>query len=198
MQNFRCKHCRDKKPIDSEIILSWISRFCSLWCRRSFTAEVNKKAKEKIKVKNAKTRAKKKDSITNIKKRLWETVSLYIRLRDSDDDNFCKCITCPESTEKRHYKDSIQAWHYVPSWSSSFHRYNEKNIHSQCYWCNVWKGWNLIEYRPFMIKKYWQDYVDYLFDTRNELIDLWKVELKEIHEEYKIKLAELKLNKAID
>ena len=199
-KNYRCKleSCRDKNPIDSEVITSWIHRFCSKKCRLSFERAKAKKEKEKGKLKAKKKRDKKANSITALKTKLWKIVSEYIRLRDSDDDNFCLCVTCPSWTSRRHYKDSIQAGHYIPSGSSSFHRYNEKNIHPQCYWCNCWKGWNLIEYRPFMIKKYWQEYTDWLYDTRNEITPLWVVEIKELIEQYQIKLNKVKEWKAID
>lgn len=152
----KCKNC--KSPVEKEsAIYQGIAYFCSKKCRLElWRAEVNK-AKEKQKIKQKKIIKKKRNSITNLKKKLWSTISLYIRLRDSDDENHCVCCSC---WDRRHYKDSIQGWHYIPSWSSSFHRYNERNIHAQCYWCNVWKGWNLIEYRPFMINKYGLKYTD--------------------------------------
>ncbi len=196
MRTFRCKleSCRAKTPTDTELITHWVHRFCSKGHRRSFIAEQNKKKREKEKARKQKKRDKKANSVSVLKNKLWTIVSLYIRLRDSDDDNYCICCTC---WQRRHYKDSMQAWHYIPSGSSSFHRYNEQNIHPQCYGCNVGKWGNLIEYRPFMIQKYWLEYTDWLYETRNEIIPLWATELKELIDQYTVKLAEIQSRKAI-
>jgi len=187
MKTYRCKECRDKHSIEWEVIMSWIHRFCSKLCRRSFNAQEKKKVVHKEKIRNAKKRDKKANSVSVLKKKLWKIVSEYIRRRDSNEDWIWKCATCPI---EKPWKE-LQAWHYIPSGSSSKHRYNEFNIHNQCYWCNCGKGWNLIEYRPFMIKKYWLEFTDSLFDTRNELIDLWVVEIKELIEQYTTKLNNL-------
>ena len=189
----KCKHCTKYFPKEEKIVVWWIN-VCSKWCSRSYLAAKKKKVQEKEKVKNQKKRAKKADTITVLKKKLWTIVSEYIRLRDSNDDNYCKCATCDNF---KHYKDSMQAGHYIASWQSSFHRYNEKNIHPQCYWCNVWKHWNVLEYQKFMIIKYWKEYTDYLYDTRNELADVWKEAIKELTVQYKKKLEEIKMNKIL-
>ena len=195
MPKSKCKQCKEYFVRDSEnpIEALWV-KFCSKKCRISYIAQKNSEKREKEKIKNEKARKKKSDSITVLKKKLWETVSLYIRLRDSDDENFCTCCTC---SEYRHYKDSIQAGHYIASGQSSFHRYNERNIHPQCYWCNIGKNGNVLEYREFMIKKYGQEYTDWLYETRNEPTNLWKEEIKELTIQYKQKLEELKSKKLL-
>ncbi len=195
MQTFRCRQCREKHSIEWAKITSWVHRFCSKKCRLEYSRIQKRKQLEKEKARKSKKREKKANSVSVLKNKLWTIVSLYIRLRDSDDDNYCICCTC---WQRRHYKDSMQAGHYIPSGSSSFHRYNEKNIHAQCYWCNVGKWGNLIEYRPFMIQKYWLEYTDWLYETRNEITPLWATELKELIDQYGAKLAEIQSRKAID
>ena len=194
MKTYKCKQCNTKWESGTQI-RQWVYSFCSKSCRLKFNQEKARKEKDKIKEKKVKVRIKKQNSVSYLKKKLWEKVSLYIRLRDSDDDNFCVCCTCGI---RKHYKDNIQAGHYVPSGSSSFHRYNEKNIHSQCGMCNVVRWWNLIEYRPFMIKKYGLEYTEWLYETRNEIIKLWSMELKELIDHYTIKLNQIKSNKCLD
>jgi len=194
MKSYRCKQCRDKWEEGTQI-RDWIASFCSKSCRLEFQRVKVRKEKEKVKVRKVKAKTKKANSISVLKKKLWTTVSLFIRLRDSDDDNFCTCVTC---WDYRHYKDSIQSWHYIASGQSSHHRYNPKNIHPQCYWCNVGKWGNVLEYQKFMIKKYWQEYTDWLFDTRNDITDLWSEEIKQLTVYYADMLYDLKLNKAID
>jgi len=188
MRTYRCKNCKNKHSIEWERIMQWLARFCSKSCRLSFTRAIKRKADDKVKTRKTKAKDKKANSVSVLKKKLWKIVSEYIRRRDSNWDWIWNCCTC--GIEK-HWKE-LQAWHYIPSGSSSKHRYNEFNIHNQCYWCNCGKGWNLIEYRPFMINKYWLEFTDSLFDTRNELIDLWVMEIKELTEEFTIKLNNLK------
>lgn len=192
----KCKQCwtyfvRDiNNPIEALGV-----KFDTKKCRKEFIRAKANKQKDKIKARKVKAKVKKAERVSVLKKKLWTIISLYIRLRDSDDDNMCICCSC---WEKRHYKDSMQAWHYIASWQSSFHRYNEKNIHAQCYWCNVGKNWNVLEYQKFMIKKYWEEYTNWLFDTRNEMINLWATELKALIEQYKPMLEDIKSNKALD
>ena len=187
MRHFRCKYCKTKTPIDSELITSWIHRFDTKSCRVKFNAEKRQKEISKVKVRKAKKKEKKANSVSVLKKKLWKIVSEYIRRRDSNSEWIWKCCTCTNEKPRK----ELQAWHYIPSGSSSKHRYNEFNIHIQCYWCNCGKWWNLIEYRPFMIDKYWLEFTESLFETRNELINLWTVEIKEFIEEYTIKLNNL-------
>lgn len=187
MQSYKCAYCWTRNPIDWELITSGIKRFDKKICRVKFNADKRQKELTKIKVRKTKKKDKKDNSVSVLKKKLWKIVSEYIRRRDSNSDWIWKCCTC---WLEKHYKE-LQAGHYIPSGSSSKHRYNEFNIHIQCYWCNCGKWWNLIEYRPFMIEKYWLEFTESLFETRNELINLWTVEIKELIEKYSNKLNNL-------
>lgn len=189
----KCRQCTVKFEKENAVYQG-AYYFCSKKCRLDFTREKARKQKEKEKVKKQKAREKKSNSVSVLKKKLWTIVSEYIRLRDSDDENFCTCCTCGIY---KHYKDNIHAGHYVASGQSSFHRYNEKNIHAQCGLCNVGKNGCVLEYREFMINKYGLEYTEWLYESRNTTIDLWSVELKELIEQYQVKLYEIKNNKAI-
>lgn len=185
-----CKFCKKEFVKENKL-----NPYCRPMCQIQADAQRKREKAEKERVKKEKDRKKKSESITKLKEKLWKIVSEYVRLRDSDDDNYCVCCTC---WERRHYKDSMQGGHYIASGQSSFHRYNEKNIHAQCYWCNVGKNGNVLEYREFMIRKYGQEYTDWLFETRNEVHNLGKVELMDYIEQYQVKLNEVKQRKAID
>jgi len=83
-------------------------------------------------------------------KKLWAIFSQYIRLRDSNENGFCKCITCPAI---RYYKN-MDAGHGVPRGNMAT-KYHEKNNHAQCKICNgpVGKG-RPKEYQEAVDKKY--------------------------------------------
>ncbi len=187
MKTFKCRNCWIRNPEDYEVILNWVSRYCSKACRQSHTREKAKKEKDKVKVRKTKAKVKKTWSISVIKIKLWKIVSEYIRRRDSNKQWIWKCCTC---WIKKHWKE-LQGGHYIPSWISSYHRYNENNIHIQCFWCNCKKHWNLIEYRPFMIKKYWLNYTEELYETRNNICKLWSIEILYLIEKYTKKLENL-------
>lgn len=90
-------------------------------------------------------------------KKLWTIFSQFIRLRDSNENGFCKCLTCGAI---RYYKNmdcghGIQRGHMGT-------KYDEKNNHAQCKICNgpFGKG-KPIEYKREVDKKYgpgtWED-----------------------------------------
>jgi len=85
----------------------------------------------------------------NLKGKLWEVFSQFIRLRDADDRGYVRCISCGKTG---FWKD-LQAGHYVPKNSGNFFYFNEDDVHAQCYGCNVGKDGNLIYYRKGLIEK---------------------------------------------
>lgn len=100
-------------------------------------------------------------SISKLKKDLWKLVSLNIRKRDG-----IKCITCSKLSRK---KGSNHAGHFLPSGNcGTLLRYHPRNIHSQCYFCNVNMGGNGAVYYTKMVEKYGQEYVTKLFQIKNQ------------------------------
>lgn len=167
----------------------------SLSWRKNCLACINKLAKEKqreqrkakeekVKVKKQLAKTKKSFSIPVLKKKLWVLVSEYTRRKYADEFWMVSCVSCGSI---KHWKE-MQAWHYIPAGSSNYLRYNENNIHPQDYACNVWRHWNLIEYRIFMVNKYGENFVEMMTGLRNKYIKhtteyiLWKIE------EYEAKL----------
>jgi len=49
-----------------------------------------------------------------------------------------------------------------------------------------------------MEKKYWKEYTEWLFESRNEITLLGATELKELIEQYQVKLTDVKSKKALD
>jgi len=72
-------------------------------------------------------------TVKELDERLWKVFSLYIRLRDANEDGYITCITCGQ------YRD----WKYVDAGHgvSRKHfctKYDERNNRSQCKPCNKW------------------------------------------------------------
>jgi hypothetical protein len=81
---------------------------------------------------------KKTPSISKLKKKLWETFSLYIRTRDN-----YTCFTCGRKGEG----SGMHAGHFVPKSVGGLALYfHEENVHAQCYHCNINLGGNIWEY----------------------------------------------------
>ena len=104
-------------------------------CYQCWLAAQRKKREAKL-AKQAESKAKKKarfEQGETYRKRLfkkaWKVFSLYIRQKYADIDGMVHCYTCPTV---KHFKD-MQAGHL---WHGKLD-FDERNIHPQCYQCNV-------------------------------------------------------------
>tara|TARA_R100000541_G_C1892260_1_gene83644 strand:+ start:1116 stop:1505 length:390 start_codon:yes stop_codon:yes gene_type:complete len=73
----------------------------------------------------------KKKSRKSIVKRLDTVFSLYIRLKDADQNGYVKCISCDKI---KHYKE-VDAGHFISRRYMST-RYDVLNVFAQCRYCN--------------------------------------------------------------
>lgn len=126
-------------------------------------------------------RKKKLKGKQDYEKDLEKWFNLYIRLRDIDEP----CISCDAPPGS--YTDS--AGHFYPAGHYKNIRFDEDNVHSQCWYnCNKNKHGNLTEYRPRLIKKIGQKRFDELEQRRlgyakftiNELQDMIVVYKQEV------------------
>ena len=80
---------------------------------------------------------------------LWTHFSRYIRLRDSDSNGNCKCITCGLV---RHWKQ-MDCGHGIGRQHKAT-KYNEKNNHAQCKRCNGFEGGKREVYKEEVDRRY--------------------------------------------
>lgn len=76
----------------------------------------------------------KKPSISKLKKKLDKYFSLYIRLKDADNDGYNYCYTC----NKKEYYKYLQNGHFI-SRRYLATRFDEQNCKPQCPACNVFR-----------------------------------------------------------
>lgn len=126
-------------------------------------------------------------TITSLRNKLWKLTSLYVRLRGSDFDDNCSCVTCGHT---RHYKE-MQAGHFIPKAQGNATAWDLRNIHPQCYRCNINLGGNGAEYFPFMLKTYGSEVVDELRQLSNTSRKISRVQYEEMIEHLQQKLQEL-------
>lgn len=126
----------------------------------------------------------KKHNLTYWHKKVWPLVSKKIRARDclrtTGTPDYGLCITCGN----RHSLKELQAGHFISSRYSST-KYDERNIHAQCYACNIYRKGNTAKYFIAMEQLYGRVVVD-------ELLALSKIErhykpfeLEELYERLK-------------
>ena len=130
--------------------------------RSGFKKPSFKEAIKKQKVKK-KVVKKKPKTIGYYKKKLWTEVSIFIRRRDDG-----QCFTC---FQKKHWKE-MQAGHMIPRSIGGFQLYfHEKNIHCQCYNCNINSGGNGAVYADNFIRKYGQEEFDEILRLKNSIAE---------------------------
>ena len=103
----------------------------------------------------------KKAQLGKLKKKLWKIFSEFVRLSESDLDGNSQCVTCGLRV---HWK-ALQAGHFISGRNNGV-LFDERNVHSQCAVCNIWKHGNLEEYYPYMLKKYGQGIIDSIKENK--------------------------------
>jgi hypothetical protein len=130
------------------------------------------------------------------KKTAWKWCSKYIKLRDAienysitHDLELVLCRTCGKwiRTNSR----EAQAGHFIGRGigGNSGIKWDERNIHIQCYQCNCFMQGNASEYRKFMLETYIQKVIDEL--EWKHRINSYKGKIPAIGEMYKQLYEEL-------
>lgn len=128
------------------------------------------------------------------KKATWKAFSLYIRTRDAKEyqklhpetSDVAPCFTCSKVFPIK----SLQAGHFLPGRGNAI-LFDERQVFSQCYGCNVGRRGNYTEYTLRMLDKYGRAFVDSLISVKSDIV---KFTIKELHEKeqyYIMKTKEL-------
>lgn len=104
----------------------------------------------------------------------WSWFSKYVRLRDSDERGYCKCITCGAT---KHWKE-MHAGHFEHNRNAIF--FDERNVNAQCNGCNTYKGGDLGRYALALQEKYGVEIPKELTSKKFTPKKYSKEELKEI------------------
>jgi hypothetical protein len=121
---------------------------------------------------------------------LW--FSRFIRLRDSDENGYCKCITCNTVL----YWKSMDNGHYVKRQHQGA-RFHEKNCHAQCKVCNWQEQGRNDVYKQVIIERYGQQEHDLLKFAERHTTKHSCLEIKLIAKEYQKKAKDLAKNKGL-
>ena len=126
----------------------------------------------------------KKPSISTLKKKLWKLTSEYVRRSAANDDGYAKCVTC--GIEKP-YKE-LQSGHFIPKALGTSIYFDLRNIHPQCYRCNINLGSNGPEYFRFMQERYGDEVIEDLRALSRTTLKLYASDYEEMIEDMKEKL----------
>lgn len=136
--------------------------------------------------------AKKKQTISTLKKQSWQEFSKWIRLRDcvktTGDTESGVCITCGKLIP---FKQS-QAGHFIAGRTNAV-LFDEDIVHLQCYSCNVCNHGEQLEYYYAMQRLgYTEEEITKMRQRRYTTLKLTAEDYTVITERYKEKQALLK------
>lgn len=179
MKTKSCKSC------DKTIKPPHIGRECKM-CQLKKQRAKAQKAKERVKERAKVKRTKQQNSPTRLKKALDIVFSQWVRQSNADRNGYVKCVTCGVV---KHYKE-MQAGHYI-SRSHMNTRWDEKNVHPQCFADNIYKKGDYPNYTLYLIKKYGAGVIDELIEKQRTIKKFTAQDLHALINHYKSLIKEL-------
>lgn len=142
-----------------------------------------------MKKKGSTGRARKNGSL---KDKLDKVFSLYIRLRDAMPNGYFRCISCGEIKPF----DQADCGHYF-SRTHLATRFDERNCHAECRYCNRFKADHLDGYRENLIRKIGQREFDLLRLRHQSSTQMSEFEYRELIKYYKVRCEMIKKEKGL-
>jgi hypothetical protein len=126
---------------------------------------------------------------------LWKNFSKYIRMKEcietTGSHEFGKCCCCSRIINF----SNLDAGHFVSRNAMSI-KYDERNVHIQCRYCNRFDAENAkIKYYEYMKKRYGQNIINLLINEKFSRKKYNKFEIKEMNKIYLEKIKEIKSKK---
>ena len=119
---------------------------------------------------------------SSYKKALWIIFSKYIRLRDGG-----MCFSCGKKDDWK----NLDAGHYIPKTAGLALYFDEKNVNSQCTYCNRFMHGNLSQYALALRMKYGETILEELEWKRRKITRISIPEYQKLIQLYKDKVKEL-------
>jgi hypothetical protein len=174
----KCKECR--QPFEPRF--SSLEKYC--WNSDCKLIEALQKLEQKKKSESKEWSERKsklkKDMLTvqDYLKLAQQVFNSFIRKRD-EENNCISCSKPPKKANAGHYFNANNHWNV---------RFDERNVHLQCEYCNTHLHGNLLEYQPNLIKKIGHENYVLLCQEAYKTRKFSRDELKEIINIYKNKL----------
>lgn len=168
-----CKECgKEYYRPPSQVRLRG-SKYCSKKCKGAGQKKKYAKARSE--------KSKYPKELNKLKKWVWKAFSDYVRERDN-----WTCFTCGKQAKGA----AMHAGHFVSRVRSAT-MFDEKNVHAQCYACNIHKSGNGAEYAAKIIELYGKDAFDDILFRSRQTHKFTYEELEQILQDSRRKLKEL-------
>jgi len=162
----KCKNCKKTYEVHKAYLKLRKSKYCSVKCRGL-------------------ARRKKNDRYSkgrrSFKKILWRFFSKYIRQRDKGI-----CISCGKKDDWK----NMDAGHYIPKTAGLSLYFDERNVNSQCTYCNRWMHGNLSRYAIALRIKYGENILEELDEKRKRTMKYTVEDYRRLINYYKSKVEE--------
>jgi hypothetical protein len=135
---------------------------------------------------------RKSKSSTGLKAKLDKVFSLYIRLRDCDENGTFRCISCNRILPF----EQGDCGHYVNRQHMAL-RWNELNCNIQCRRCNRFDEGNIQGYRQGLVRKYGEQQVLLLESRKYETKKWTQFELETLIKYYEGEVKRLRKEKRL-
>lgn len=128
----------------------------------------------------------------DLKAKLDREFSLYIRLRDTMDNGYFRCISCNQVKPF----EQADCGHYINRQHTST-RFDEMNCNAQCRKCNRFMEGNIQGYRQGLVRKYGEQRVLLLEARKNETRKYTDFEYEALIKYYKALNQKLRKEKGL-
>lgn len=131
--------------------------------------------------------AKKKPTLSALKKRCWKLVSEFVRRKDADEGGTTNCYTCGTYL---HWKYDAQAGHAIPGRTNAV-LLDTEILRPQCYACNCHrKGMHHI-FATKLIKEHGMEWWEKKLEGARQVVKYTRSDLEDLIKSYKEKLETL-------
>ena len=134
-------------------------------------------------------------SVSKVKKELDKWFSLYIRLRDVNEEGLCQCFTCGKVA---HYKTGGMQCGHFQSRRFLATRWNETNCQVQCVGCNMFKQGEQYKFCLNLDAKYGEGCSEELHYESNQIVKFSRADYQDKISYYKNAVKNLKKEKGIE
>lgn len=125
-------------------------------------------------------------------RKLDDVFSQFIRLRDSDNNGVCKCITCGQFD---HWQ-SCDAGHFITR-DNMATRWDEENVHAQCQKCNRFLSGKQFEHGLAVDKRHGPGTASKLLVKSKGVCNWQDFEIEKMASYYREQVKELKQQKGM-
>jgi hypothetical protein len=131
-------------------------------------------------------------SLRSLKGKLDRIFSEYVRLRDSDANGYCRCISCGKICRWK----EMDAGHFVNRSHMSL-RYDERNVNAQCRKCNRFDEGNPTGYMRGLKEKYGSGIIEMLEVKKHTVSRMTRFDYELLTAHYKFEGERLRREKGL-